>query len=404
MSLKGCIKKAGKNLDVDDRKYMTDLMAQGRPDQEVLNRLEQNILAEQSEVIQLLDAQGVEVLSLGESLTSRGEAAPLGAAKPGEVKVSSKETSSTVETGETISSPSQATSNEAKPSTNRQGEEIGFGSSTNPGVSNQSGDSQSAKPLHLTRATAKEAMDKLSENSPIIKRFLDGKTGEIFLDTFTNSFMADVDVVNVTGKEAGKRLDLNTKAGLKRQTEVLEHEIMHANTIGYLQKHLSEQKDADVMRDIKYLGKAVTELKSLDMSKLSPEARARVEYILEQPALEQSVAEFIAVMGAETDVTAEIMAELGRKQGISESGLKARIEALLNRVKDYILAITDADLRKSLDIDKLAGALVRTVEQGTAFREQQYQESRRYAGQVDGDFQYGPKTTGVNYARKASFD
>ena len=99
MSLKGCIKKAGKNLDVDDRKYMTDLMAQGRPDQEVLNRLEQNILAEQSEVIQLLDAQGVEVLSLGESLTSRGEAAPLGAAKPGEVKVSSKETSSTVETG-----------------------------------------------------------------------------------------------------------------------------------------------------------------------------------------------------------------------------------------------------------------------------------------------------------------
>ena len=126
MSLKGCIKKAGKNLDVDDRKYMTDLMAQGRPDQEVLNRLEQNILAEQSEVIQLLDAQGVEVLSLGESLTSRGEEAPSGAAKPREVKVSSKETSSTVETGETISSPSQATSNEAKPITNRQCEEIGF--------------------------------------------------------------------------------------------------------------------------------------------------------------------------------------------------------------------------------------------------------------------------------------
>ena len=56
MSLKGCIKKAGKALDVDDRIYMQELMSQGRPDQEIVNRLEQNILKEQAEVVQLLES------------------------------------------------------------------------------------------------------------------------------------------------------------------------------------------------------------------------------------------------------------------------------------------------------------------------------------------------------------
>ena len=405
-------------LDADDITYMQELMSQGRPDQEIVNRLEQNILKEQAEVVQLLESQGqtvkqLEATTLGESLTSRGEEAPTGAAKPGEVKVSSKVIDSTSQPVEPQRTTSQRSESSAKPSTKDDSGSFGFGSTTsNSDTSPQTGVSQDGEPLFLTRETAEEAMAILSEGSEIITRFLQAKTGgiqKIFLDTFTDSYLAPEDAVNITGRipgksKAGRRLDLNNKADLKLQRQIIEHEITHANTTAWLVKNFSETKDTKARNDINYFLRTVGALFNLPVEGLSKEAVNRITYIIAQESQIAQVSEFLAIMGAETDTAAEIFAALDRQAGYSEKTLKTRIKSLLNTIKDWIAGLSNKELANNINIDKLADALARTMDNGTEFREQRYEEARAYTQQEDLSFNYGPKAGEVLYRRKASFD
>jgi len=264
-----------------------------------------------------------------------------------------------------------------------------------------------AAPLYLTRETAEAAMAKLAEGSEIISRFLAAKTGgiqKIFLDAFTNSFFADADTINLTGEDPrGHRLNLNNEADLKKQREILEHEITHANTTAFLIKSVTEQNDPAVQRDLKYMLKAMGQMAEFNPDNLSAETISRIAHMLGHKVQMVRLAEFIAIMNTESAVAGEIYAELDRMSGGNAKTLRGRIEALLAKVSKWISGLKESDLKEWVDIDKLAGALARTIDQGTEFREQQYEESLRYAGQVETEFKYG-STTGIAYARKASFD
>ena len=431
MALKGCISKAGKALDVGDRDYMRGLLDQGRPDQEIVNRLEQNILKERDDLVVLLEDQDLTVAKAEDSTESselpRGSEDAPASADPRGREEARESQSEAVESGVALGTanavqdegkakPSPQDASSTKPLTGGVGAP-GFGPTTIKPGGKSTGD-----PLFLTPKTAEVAMAKLAEGSEIISRFLADKTGgisKIFLDTFTNSFMADIDIINITGREPGKtkkiegsdfiegrRLDLNNEVDFKLQQQILEHEITHANTIAFLIKHFTEQKDSGVSKDIGEFIKAIDQMDNdnFNMGNLSEEAQSRVEYIVNQDNLSSGIAEFIAIMGAESDTATEIYAELKRSRGISERGLRGIIGRFLDRVQIWATGLTNAELRANVDIEKLAGALARTIESGTAFREQQYEESRRYTADEETEYNYTSKTGEVIFNRKASFD
>jgi hypothetical protein len=427
MSLKGCIKKAGKALDKDDRNYMRGLIEQGRPDHEIVNRLEQNIIKERDEVVDLLKDQGVEVKTAGEGKVSEGtleEAEdPEGGRADGKAPEESLPGSPAVGSGVEGGSPQRGNrkSGEAKPSQTdapstkplKEGP-VTEGASTTP---------TDQAPLYFTRATADKVFNKMAESSELIARFLQTNARDTFVVGIENLYWPDKDQIHITGvtrKDSltdfdlkGTRLNLNDPKDFAKLKQSVEHEIIHANTIGYLVKQLSPEGNKDGLKDILYLGRAIAELGiardngTLDtgiISSLTDETSARIDYILDQPNLERSVAEFIAIMGAETAVSQEILTILGRRQGLSENAVKRAVERLVARVKEWFDSLTDADLLEDLDVDKLSGALARTIDQGTAFREQSFEENRRYAAQLRNSFGYNSKTSEINFTRKASFD
>ena len=434
MSLKGCIKKAGKTLDRDDRSYMRGLIEQGRPDQEIVNRLQQNILKERDEVIDLLKKQKVTVKT-AESVLSEikvitpDQTASEAAGREGGNTLIEERTSSAVSTdqeeGSTLrvdrTEDSTKSRSDRTPSSvdtrakgTNDGPDLGnpfFGPNTASAADIRKMQ-QTKRPggLFLTRESFSEAVRKLSEASPIIARFLGDKNSGLFLDAFSDSYLANADIVNVSGTNAaiagtdGRSLDLNDPADFNTQKEILEHEIVHANTTAYLLKTIVDKADSGATRDILYLEKAVNQLADLPDTGLSDETISRIGYILTRQDGATSIAEFIAIMGAETAVSAEIYTALARKQGLSEKSIRGRVDAFIQKVKTWFDALTDADLKNEFDIDKMHGALTRTLDQGVEFREQQYEESRSYTALVEEDFKYNSKTTKANYTSKASFD
>jgi len=452
MALKGCITKAGKSLDQGDRKYLIDRLENTTISEEkILENLKGLVLSEQDEAIKLIESKGVKVERagsfLGENKTSSQGTASEAAVEGEKVLISSK-TEPAVTRENPSSARPQPTENPASPGSEEARAESGLESDESLTKNQQgagvpqraSGNVVEAKPkrkdpatgnlkagpgggdpavirkiqskkrpggLFLTRESFSEAIKKLSEASDIIAHFMGDKRSGLFLDAFTDSYMAGEDVVNLTGTDIafegldGKPLDLNDPADFKKQKEILEHEIVHVNTAAYLAKHLTEQNEAGPLRDIRYLHKAAQGLANILTTDVSDDAKARASYILTRGTPGEMVAEFVAVMGAETAVSEEIYAALGRKQGVDPKSLKGRIKAFMQRVSTWFDALTEKDMESELDIEKVHGALARTLDQGLEFREQQYQEAQRYTQGVE--LGVAPKTP-AEYTKKASFD
>lgn len=481
MALKNCIGKAGKALDVDDKDYMRGLLAQGRPDEEVLNRLEQNILKERDDLVQILEDQDITVKPAADSEGALSEPdgvgdAPASPQPSGAGKVPRNQ-SAAVESGvETGSARAEQSETEAKPkskdavSTVKPGTwksgkngrltsgnytihqtfdasvdakpfvlnklspfksvgvfrslaeakaaaEADFNKSiTGPDLGLgprriEPGGKSTGSPLFLTKDTVEVAMAKLSEGSEIITRFLGDKTGgisKIIADALEDAFIADTDSITLTGRDpevdGGRRLNLNNTADFKLQQQIIEHEITHANTIAFLVKHAGEQKDKNVIKDFQGFINAIKTMSKFNADNLSEEAIDRVNYILSKDNPVTAIAEFIAIMGSETATAEEIYTEFNRINEQSESRLKSRIGAFLAKVAEWVSELTNANLQKNVDINKLAGALARTIEHGTAFREQQYQEAIKYQQVEEMKYNYTSRTGEVVYSRKASFD
>lgn len=429
MALKGCIKKAGKALDADDRQYMNGLMKKGRSDTEVLNRLEQRVTRERDELVETLEDQGIAVAKVEaeviseESLASPTEQGTTEGRVEGQrdrAKVSEERSSSSTEGGkQPKSEPLQDRQTSAKPKTKGPGSEFGFGPKGEEGRSRRidrtddeakpsQKDASAAEPLFLTRHTIDEGIAKLSEGSDIIQRFLaNGNLKRLFVEQFTNSYFAVEDVVNITGKDpdTNRQFDLNNPEDLAFQRQILEHEITHANTIAYLVRTFMKEGSKQDVTDVEYMLRTISHIEDLPTKGLSDEAVARMGYVLSQESQISKVAEFIAIMGAETDTANEIYDALARQRTSTGKGLRGRIRSFIERIKNWYAKIPAVGLFGVYpQPEKVTAALVRTIEHGTAFREQQYEESRSYTADLDKEFNYNAKTSGINFQRKASFD
>lgn len=268
----------------------------------------------------------------------------------------------------------------------------------------------------LTKENQNEVMEKLREGSPLIERFLNDKNASLVVEALKNSYKPKEDTVTLSGTNEGlakkpRKLDMNKPADVKTMQTILEHEITHANTMAYLQFHMNLGVESAELRDIIYMSKAIAQLAEIDhkagnrpITGMSMEARSRVQYILSQPSQVNMVAEFVAVMGAEDAVAAEILRLIGSQQRNTEYGIKGAIQRFIDRVKVWMDEITDKDIDgPDMDMDKLAGAIVRTMDQGVEFREQKYDFARAVMQGQD-DVGLGPKPEPRAYARKASID
>lgn len=454
------------DIDVDDRQYMLDLITRGRPDFEILNRLEQKIIKEKDEIDWPTPKKGSVKKSEGsnprldrteDSAKPKSDRTPSDAAPLKWETGKDRVTSGNYIIHETFDASIKAkpfvlnrtspfkpiglykslaeakkaalehyNSNVTEPDLGdgalRENDEFAF-LDVDLGHENQTKDNNA---LYLTKDTIDKIFTKLAEESELIARYMKTNLKSSIVLGIENLYWPQTDQVHITGvtrknsKDTfdlkGRRLNLNDPNDFAKLKQSVEHEIIHANTVGYILKTMQEGNSAD-LKDILYLGKAITELGiardngTLDpgiISTLTTETKERIDYILEQPTMERSVSEFLAIMGAESATSQEIMKILGRRQGVSENTIKRTIERLITRIREWADSLTKKDLTEELDIEKLSGALIRTLEQGREFREQQYEAHKRYAGQIENSYNYGPKNgpknSKIHYTNKASFD
>lgn len=426
MALKGCISKAGKALDADDSKYLRTLIGKGRGDTEALNRLEQRINQELDEAVVLFEDQGITIAKVETVVSEETLSEPVDGAQPegraqsrGEESISEETTDSTVGGKQTKSDSLKGTQTSAKPRSEGPESEFGFGPKGEEGLAprpNRSqgptksdpGDASAAGPLFLTASNIEEGIAILAEGSEIIQKFLgNGNLKRIFVDQMTNSYMADVDVVNLTGRDdtvSPAPLNLNDPKDLAKQRQILEHEITHANTIAYLARTFSKDGSKQDVKDVEYFLRTISHIADLPTKGLSEEAISRMGYVIGQESQIAKVAEFIAIMGAETDTANEIYAALARQRTSTGKSLRGRIRSFVDRILNWYKKIPEVGVFGVYpEPEKVTAALVRTIEHGTEFREQQYEEARSYFLE-DSEFNYNSKTSGINFTRKASFD
>lgn len=235
--------------------------------------------------------------------------------------------------------------------------------------------------------TAKEVLTELSQTSELIKKFVD---------------------VFDTAIRKGKSFKYNPQkdtiivaknfANTEEAKVALEHEIVHAATVAEIHKALNGKADRHTMRDVQYLRHAITTLKGKDILGFSEKVAERVDYILYQPNEIQQIAEFTAIMLAEPEIAKEIYQKLGK------NAKKGLIQKFVERVKLKIKQLTAKDLEKDLNVEKLYGALQRTLEAGIEARVKNQEDTVQYLKQVREVYGYKPAkndTFKVDYINRA---
>lgn len=251
---------------------------------------------------------------------------------------------------------------------------------------------------------AMDIMQELEGESPIIARFMKQmKKGEGNVTDANNSvdmYVPDTDTVQITGDDnTGNRLDISKPADRKIQKELIEHEITHANTTGYIQESLKpENKNTQAGRDVRYFKKIADilnkDINSIPQAMKMGESYHRIAYIAKQPTEAQQIAEMVAILNAEPEVASDLYTYLAKEYGNvvgSEKSLKARIKRFIDKVMEVISNVTEADLiSDTVDIDKLYTAIMNTTENGITQREEHYQEARKYQKEFQKNLQFGP--------------
>lgn len=250
---------------------------------------------------------------------------------------------------------------------------------------------------------AMEIMQELESESPIIARFMEQmKKGEGSVKNADNNidmYVPDIDAVQLTGNDnTGTKLDISKPADRKAQRELIEHEITHANTTGYIQKALMpENRNTQEGRDVRYFKKVADilrkDINSMTNAMKMGESYHRISYIAKQPTEAQQIAEMVAILNAEPEVAKDLYTYLAKEHGNivgSEKSLKARIKRFIDKVVKAISNVTESDLvSDTVDIDKLYTAIMNTTENGLTQREEYYQEARKYQKAFHANLPFG---------------
>jgi len=261
-------------------------------------------------------------------------------------------------------------------------------------------DTKAKKATQPSIAEVVDRIDEIAKDSPIVSKFLD--SNEITVnpdDTDGDSYSNITDEVTVTGQDfrnKDKGIDFSTPEGKAAQTELLEHEIIHAYTVPMIEMGLRDELNPVDQKNMDYIVKALQHLSRLkdsnQLKNLSEKAQARVEYVLATDSAVHALQEFISIMGAETDVANELYKALTGK--FPEKTLKERLTAVLKSVKALILKITDKDLEGlgGVEADKLQHALVSVIASGASMREAKADEFMKYTKLPQGDTAFAAKT------------
>jgi hypothetical protein len=262
------------------------------------------------------------------------------------------------------------------------------------------------------RYNANDVLIDLASESETISKFMDMANKSKVEFGKKNEFVPVDDTITITGTDqgrgAGRTLDLRKKADRKIQKELIEHEIIHANTVAYITRAVKDHNSKE-NREVRYFKKTIDQLEAelpklradamLGKSKLSDETLTRIDYIISQGNVVDQVAEFVAIMDSEPETATDIYQIISKKS--PSSTLLKRIQAFIDKVKTAFLGISDEDFNKAVDIDKLYGALSNTIAMGESQREQNYQEAEIYLQEYDKTFGAGPIQRDINYLNQA---
>lgn len=393
MSIKKCMAKAGKLLDQDDRKLIVLELRKGKTDVEALDALEKNILIEQQDLIDTLSEQGIKV--------AYPVVKAISGIAPAQVVKSVKDT---------VVKKVKKAMKKDDPETDLDKRIAGYASEFEAGEK------------RLANFIA-----KIVPRSPLLARFLKskeigltagslpgkpGSTTGIAIEAggiIGDHYNAIIDRVELTGtdvREGGRKLDLNNEKDVVAQTEIVDHEIIHAYTTAYINKAATEMLSKAEKNNINYMFKAIETLEYLlnkgDLN-LSDKATARLRYILGQPNHANRMAEFLSVMGAEHTVANEFYKSLSGR--LPEKTMRSRIKALLESIKQSFLELTQKDLDSDIDADKLQTAILSSIAEGISLREQKADDFAKYrfmGNEISGINKQMPKVAAdLNYLNYA---
>lgn len=252
------------------------------------------------------------------------------------------------------------------------------------------------KPRTSQEQRAEAMLAMFADDSPLIRKFLKG--AERVTTGKKNEYIPEDDTVTISGTDQGRdegtvrRLDLRKTADRKLQQELIEHEIVHSYTAGYINKAQDPQAknpDREAVRDIKYIETAVAQMTHLwEQGKVGEDIYDRVVYIKDQPTPQAQVAEMVSILSTEPDNAAKIYELLANKTASQK--LRDTIDRLVKKIASAFQKLTDADMEKEVDVEKLYGAIERTVDKGIAFKTQQRNEANDYQNRFSSPFGAGP--------------
>ena len=231
----------------------------------------------------------------------------------------------------------------------------------------------------------KLALQKLAAKSPIITEFLKSIN------------KASVDLGPVDSFQSVT--DRITVSGTARASDV-EHEIIHSYTVGLIEKvfqkannvksakrlELVNGKDefSQNVRDVMYIRRAMAKL---DTSKLSGEAKNRMDYAKNQANEKSALGEFISIMSTEPDVAEKVYKQFG-----SGKTLKDVIENIVKSIRAILKSPTAADLvSDTVDAEILYSSISGLIEGGKSMRENAYEQNLQLQKEFGQDLYSGSR-------------
>lgn len=196
------------------------------------------------------------------------------------------------------------------------------------------------------RAAMKTVVDSLKVDAKYdellakVKATLNDEGVELFMG---NEYSGNVDIIGV----GNTVIDARSKRAFTPEgfLETMAHEVDHAYQAGYISENINSA-------EVKYMKRVLEKMKTDEfMKKLGVAARARVRYIIGQDGEVSEIAEMVAVMRNEGDVSEEIMRALG-----TGNTLRTKILALIKNINAWIKGLTSEKRKQMMegDVDYLA--------------------------------------------------
>jgi len=238
--------------------------------------------------------------------------------------------------------------------------------------------------------SAQDVVESFKGTSKVIDMFLSlgDKVRPNLVKEDLNTFLPATDTIAISAVDnrfaKDVKKNIKTESGNKAIKQLVEHEIIHSFTVGYVERALRSKKQ-DLR--VAYLSKAITSLSKLKMStKLTNKTKDRLNYIVANTDESTRINEFIAIMSTEPKVAKEIYGILAG----SKSRVQAAIDYIKKQVNRILENVTVFDLySKDIDIVKVRDSVNGIIQDGFNYREAAYDSFNENQIKFDGPLNAG---------------